>query len=177
MRRSIIILFLSALIIFLVSANPIFAQQGKIGYVDSQKIFAKSAEFADAQAKFDKDVAAWNKQAEDLQTEIDNIQKELDSESLLLSKAKREEKENLLKAKKAALQDYINATFGTDGKAERRNAELVRPIRDKIMRIIERIAIEHNYDIIFDAGSTSIAYAKKDLDITDLVLDELSKGE
>ena len=153
------------------------AQEGKVGYIDSQRIFAESKEFADAQARFDKDVAAWNKQAEDLQAEIDQLQQELDSQSLLLSKAKREEKESFLKAKKDAFQAYVNETFGPDGKAERRNAELVRPIRDKIMRVVERIAIENNYSIVFDAGVTSIAYAKKNLDMTDRVLEELAKGE
>jgi outer membrane protein len=161
----------------LAAAVTASAQTGKIGYVDSQRIFAESKDFADAQAKFDRDVAEWNKQAEDLQAEIEQLEKELESQSLLLSKAKRDEKEKLLKAKKEAFQDYVDATFGTDGKAERRNAELIRPIRDKIMRIIERIAIENNYSMILDAGVTSIAYAKKSLDITDMVLEELSKEE
>ena len=177
MKNKISLLLLGALLVLTISPVDIYAQAGKIGYVDSQRIFADSKDFADAQAKFDKDVAAWNKQAEDLQAEIDQLQKELDSQSLLLSKAKREEKEKLLTTKKEAFQDFVNATFGTDGKAERRNAELIRPIRDKIMRVIEKIAIESNYDMVFDAGVTSIAYAKKSLDMTDLVLAELSKEE
>ncbi|MCP4634472.1 MAG: OmpH family outer membrane protein [candidate division Zixibacteria bacterium] len=160
---------------FLSTANVI--AQEKVGFIDSQRIFAESKDYSDAQAKFDKDIAAWNKQAEELQAEIDVLEQELEGQSLLLTKAKREEKERLLDAKKEAFQDYVNATFGPDGKAERRNAELVRPIRDRIMRIIERIAIENNYAMVFDAGVTSIAYAKKTLDMTDMVLEELEKGE
>jgi outer membrane protein len=74
------------------------AQEGKIGYVDSQRIFAESKDFADAQAKFDKDVAAWNKQAEEMQTEIEQLEQDLKSQSLMLSKEKREEKERALPA-------------------------------------------------------------------------------
>ena len=68
-------------------------------------------------------------------------------------------------------------TFGPDGKAERRNAELVRPLRDKTMRIIERIAIENNYAIVLDIAVVSPAYAKKSLDLTDKVMAELEKSE
>lgn len=175
MRSTIYLTLLGVAVILLAMSATVFAQEGKIGYIDSQRILTESKDFADAQAKFDKDVEQWNKQAEDLQAEIDELETELESQSLLLSKAKREEKQNLLKAKKEAFQDYVDNTFGPDGKAERRNAELVRPIRDKIMRIIERIAIEENYTIIFDASATSIAYAKKDLNLTEKVLEELER--
>lgn len=177
MNSRIFCIVICVLIALVTLHGNAYSQSGKFGYIDSQRVFAESKDFTDAQAKFDKDVAAWNKQAEELQAEIDKLEQELESQSLLLSKAKREEKESLLKAKKEAFQDYVNATFGPDGKAERRNAELIRPIRDKVMRIIERIAIEENYDIILDAGVTSIAYAKKNLDITELVMEEIAKEE
>ncbi len=53
-------------------------------------------------------------------------------------------------------------------------AELSKPIRDKILEVIEEIAIENNYDIIFDAGTVNIAYAKKSLDLTDEVLEKIA---
>lgn len=177
MLRKSLYLVTGLLAVILVLPTVANSQEGKIGIIDSQRIFAESKEFSDAQAKFDKDVAAWNNQAEVLQTEIDDLEQELESQSLLLSKAKREEKENLLNAKKAAFQDFVSLTFGPDGKAERRNAELVRPIRDKMIRIIERIAIDNNYSIVLDAGVTSIAYSKKDLDITEQVMEELVQEE
>ncbi|MBD3168008.1 MAG: hypothetical protein GF307_00900 [candidate division Zixibacteria bacterium] len=175
--RKSMIMVAGVLITLLLSFGMASADTGKIGYVDSQRIFAESRDFADAQAKFEKDVEEWNVKGEELQSEIEKLEAELESQSLLLSKEKRQEKERLLEAKKEAFQDFVDATFGPEGKAERRNAELVRPIRDKVMRLIERIAIEENYDMILDAGVVSIAYAKKSLDITDIVLEELTKEE
>jgi len=153
------------------------AQEGKIGYVDSQRIFAESKDFADAQAKFDKDVAAWNKQAEEMQTEIEQLEQDLKSQSLMLSKEKREEKERALQAKRDAYQQYVEGTFGPGGKAERRNAELIKPIRDRVIAVIEKIAIEENYAMVLDASTTSIAYAKRSLDLTERVIEETKKQE
>jgi outer membrane protein len=158
-------------------ADPASAQEGKIGYVDSQRIFAESKDFADAQAKFDKDIAAWNKQAEEMQAEIEDLDQELKAQSLMLSKEKREEKERSLQAKKDAYQQYVEGTFGPGGKAERRNAELIKPIRDKIISIVEKVAIEENYAMVMDASTTSIAYAKRSLDLTERIIEELKRQE
>ena len=168
MRKILAAMFIACL----VSAG--LADELKIGYVDSQRIFAESREYQDAQAKFDKDVENWNAQAEQMKTEIDKMTDELESQSLMLSAEKKKEKESLLNAKQDTLNQFLNATFGPNGKAERRMAELSKPIRDRILEIIEEIAIESNYGIIFDAGTVNIAYAKKSLDLTDEVLEKMT---
>jgi outer membrane protein len=155
-------------------ASIAMAQEMKIGYVDSQRIFDQSPEYQDAQAKFDKDVESWNTQAEQMRKDIEGMQKELESQSLILSADKKKEKELSLTAKQDTLNQFLSATFGTAGKAEKRMAELSKPIRDKVLEVIEKIAIENNYSLIFDAGTVNIAYAKKSLDITDEVLSEMT---
>ncbi|NLI15829.1 MAG: OmpH family outer membrane protein [candidate division Zixibacteria bacterium] len=168
MKKGIILFFVLA------AAGVAIAEDFKIGYVNSQEIFAKSQEYQEAQAKFDKDVENWNNEAEEMRQSIANLQKDLESQSLILSAEKKKEKEQLLAAKQDTLNQFLNATFGQDGKAERRMAELSKPIRDKILEIIEKIAIENNYSLILDAGTVNIAYAKKSLDITDDVLAEMA---
>lgn len=167
MRKIFIAMFIACL------ASAGLADELKIGYIDSQRIFAESREYQDAQAKFDKDVENWNAQAEQMKRGIDELINELESQSLMLSAEKKKEKEDLLTAKQDTLNQFLNTTFGPDGKAERRMAELSKPIRDRILEIIEEIAIEGNYGIIFDAGTVNIAYAKKSLDLTDEVLEKM----
>jgi len=165
---------LAALLLLFAVSTVAMAADVKIGYVDSQRIFSEYQEYQDAQAKFDKDVEAWNAQADQMKSDIDALTDELESQSLILSPEKKKEKEAYLKAKQDTLRQFLDATFGTDGKAERRMAELSKPIRDKVLEVIERLAIENDYSIVFDAGTVNIAYAKKSLDITDEVLAELT---
>jgi outer membrane protein len=167
--RKIVLVGLTAIL-----ALPVLAEEIKLGYVDSQRIFAEYPEYQEAQAKFDKEVETWNLQAEQMKSDVDQLIKEIESQSLILSAEKKKEKERLLQAKQDTLNQFLNATFGPDGKAERRMAELSKPVRDKILEVIESIAIENNYSLILDAGTISIAYAKKSLDLTDEVLAELA---
>ncbi len=161
--------------ILLFAAFPALAQEGKIGYVDSQKIFAQSPEYQEAQSKFDKEVEDWNNQASAMNDEVEQLKAEQQKNSLVWSQAKKKEADDHLKAKQDSLQQYLDSTFGPNGKAERRMAELSKPIKDKIVGIIKKIAIENDYDVVFDAANVSIAYAKESLDLTDQVIAELGK--
>jgi outer membrane protein len=162
------------LVLVLMVAGIALAEELKIGYVNSQEIFAKSPEYTEAQAKFDKDMENWNAEADQMRQNIANLQKDLESQSLILSAEKKKEKEQVLAAKQDTLNQFLNTTFGQEGKAEKRMAELSKPIRDKILEVIEKIAIENNYSLVLDAGTVNIAYAKKSLDITQDVLDEMA---
>ncbi|MCP4582697.1 MAG: OmpH family outer membrane protein [candidate division Zixibacteria bacterium] len=168
MRKTLVI----GLLIML--ASIVTAEDLKIGYVDSQRIFAEYQEYQDAQAKFDKDVEAWNVEAEQIKAEVEDLMTELESQSLILSAEKKSEKEDFLRAKQDTLRQFLDATFGPEGKAERRMAELSKPVREKVLEVIERLAIENDYSLVLDAGTINIAYAKKSLDITDDILAELA---
>ncbi len=170
----------NAVIVFLIMmfcSVGLLADDVKIGYVDSQRIRAEYQAFQEAQDKFDKDVETWDAQAQELKGQVDLLTEELQGQSLMLSPEKKKEKEDFLKAKQDTLQQFMDATYGPGGKAERRLAELSKPVRDKVLEVIEEISIKNDYWIIFDSGTTSIAYAKKSLDITDEVLAELAVEE
>jgi outer membrane protein len=160
--------------LMLAAAFPALAQQ-KIGYVDSQKIFAQSPEYQEAQAKFDKEVEDWNTQAGAMNDEVEKLKEDQQKNSLVWSQAKKKEADDKLKAKQDTLQQYLDSTFGANGKAEKRMAELSKPIKDKIVGAIKKVAIENDFEMVLDAANVSIAYAKESLDITEDVIAELAK--
>jgi outer membrane protein len=161
--------------ICLLATVPAFAQGGKIGYVDSQKIFAQSPEFQEAQAKFDKEVEDWNTQAASMNDDIDKLKEDVQKNSLVWSATKKKEADSQLQAKQDTLQQFLDTTFGSSGKAEKRMAELSKPVKDRIISIIKKIAIENDYDMVLDAANVSIAFAKESLDLTNDVLAEMAK--
>lgn len=151
--------------------------QGKIGYVDSQRIFSELPEFKEAEVKFNKEVEDWEDQAADMKAEIDSLVVEKDKNSLVWSATKKKEVEDRLTAKQDTLQQFLDITFGPSGKAERRMNELSQPLKERVIAIIRRIAIENDYDMVLDAAVVSIAFAKESLDLTDDVISEVSKEE
>ena len=51
----------------------------------------------------------------------------------------------------------------------------MKPISEKVQRIIDKIAKEENFDFIFDARAGGIIYALPKYDLTDRVLMLLNK--
>jgi Skp family chaperone for outer membrane proteins len=178
-RHPSLVVLCTSLIISLVLFLPAStsSQEGKIGYVDSMRLRTEFKEFTDAQAKFDQDVKAWEDEAAEMKKTLDSLEKDLEETSLILSEAKRKDKEDSRSAQQRRYQKFTNDAFGPGGKAEKRNAELTKPILDKINLVLEKIATDEDIIMIFDSVNGNIAYAKKNLDLTDLVLEELDRLE
>lgn len=177
LRHLLSVILLIILWSLLLLPSSAFSQEGKIGFVDSMRLRAEFKEFTDAQAKFDQDVKTWQDEAAQMKKTFDSLETDLEKTSLILSEAKKKQKEDLVEVEKQKYQKFINDIFGPGGKTEKRNAELTKPILDKINLVLEKIATEENFIMIFDSVNGNIAYAKKSLDLTDLVLEELRKLE
>lgn len=177
LKKSFWIFLIGGALTFIGLTSFSFSQEGKLGYIDSMRLRAEYKEFEDAQAQFDKDIARWETEADSMRKEIDSLQTDLDKKGLLYSETTKQEKEDKLESLKTKYQQFVNKTFGPGGTAERRNSELTKPIIDKINQVLEKIAVENNYAMVFDSVSGNIAYANKALDLTDQVLEELKKSE
>jgi len=173
---SSVIFYLSLSILFLfLLPRSISSQEGKIGYVDSVRLRTEFKEFLDAQAILDQNVKTWQEEIAGLGKVVDSLRADSAKTSLLLTPEKKKAKDDSLSAKKLEYERLVNETFGPDGKWEKKNAELTKPILDKINLVLEKIATEENFIMIFDSVNGNIAYAKKSLDLTDIVLEELKK--
>ena len=155
--------------------NQIKAEELKIGYINSLRIRDEYKEFAETQTKFDKEVAEYQKQDQAKRAQLDSLTKAFESQSLLLSDTKKKEKQAEIDAKKEEYRKFFEDTFGPDGLLEKKNAEMTKPLLDKINAVLEKIAVQENYAYIFDAVNANLAYAKPQYDLTEMVLQELQK--
>ena len=89
-----------------------------------------------------------------------------------LSPAAKAGKEKEIETKR---DEYEQRTQELEQKAQQRQAELVRPIMQKINGIIEQIRAEEGYAMIFDAGNQAgvVVAADSSLDLTDKVIARL----
>lgn len=147
----------------------------KLGFIDSEKIQANYKEWVKAQDQFNTEMKVWEDSAAKMNQELTTLQDEYDKQKLILSADKKAEKETTINAKAQALQNFTRDISGPGGKAEKRMQELVKPLYEKITAAIEKVAIANNYDYVFN--SSGLAYARKELDITDKVIDALESGQ
>jgi len=149
----------------------------KLGYINSEAIFAEYEGTKAAQDKFNKEVAVWEQEASKKQQDIKNLKDQIDKQSLLLSAERKKTLEDSLNQKMVTYQKFLQEKFGQKGEALVKNEELTKPIIEKINRIIEKIAKDENYDYIFDARAGGIVYAKKVYDLNQRVLETLNKDK
>ena len=158
-----------------ISAVNHTAAQSKIGYVDSQKILSTFPEALDAQQKLDAENQKWEQELSKLNDGFKALQEQLDQQSLLLSQAKRNEKQQEVQAAAKEIQEFQDQKWGERGEFFKRREELMRPVIEKINQVIHRVAEEEEYDFIFDSVAGNILHADEKHDLTDKVLEELEK--
>jgi outer membrane protein len=151
------------------------AQDVKIGYIDSIKIFAENKETQDAERLYRQDVQQWEAQKQRMEQEIARMGEELNAQSPMLSEEKKAERRLEMQRKMDEYKRFMEETFGDNGLAAKRNKELTQPIIDKINKIIETLAIAQKITFVFDVANANIVYADKQFDLTDLVLERLNQ--
>ena len=170
MKRSVSAIL--AVCMLVLAAAPAMAEV-KIGYIDTVKIFANFSETIEAEEVYKTEVEAWKKQAEDMEAEIARLGEEIQSQSLMLSAEKLEEKKLVYNQKMQEYQKYMNDIFGEGGEAARRNKELTEPIVEKINGVIKVVAEEQGFTLVLDSSQGVIIYADKEIDITDMIIERL----
>ena len=165
-----ILILLSALML---SAMPMAAQQ-KFACVNTDYVLRSVPDYANAQKRLDKYVADWQKELSDKQAEIDVMRAEYEQESYLLTDNLKTRRQEEIKSREQSLRNLQQQRFGPGGDLDKKRAELLKPVQDRVYAAIERIAQEKNYAFVFDkAGSPAVLFANKKYDISDDVLQSL----
>jgi outer membrane protein len=177
-RRGIWAAGLISLLALLVGGvSPAGAQNVKLGFIRSSTIMDQSQAARGATEQFNREVEAWNQEAQRRKAELDVLSKELEAQSPMLSDQVRRQKEQDYQRKLAEHDQYVQSIWGPGGLVTQRNDELLKPIIEKIQRVTRKIAAEDGYDFILDASDGNIIYADKSFDLTQRVIEALNQPE
>lgn len=164
---------LSVLCVAVLGVATLNAQM-KIGHLSSEAIMQQLPDAQDAQRQLDALVADWQGTLTRMQQEWKTKFDEYDKRKLIMTEARRAEAEKELRELDQRIADYRNQKFGQNGELFTKQNELMKPIQDRIFKVIEEIALEEEYDYVLDkSGEILMMYAKKEHDITAKVLERL----
>ncbi|MEO0131253.1 MAG: OmpH family outer membrane protein [candidate division WOR-3 bacterium] len=160
---------------FLILLNFLFFKEVKIAYVDMDKILKEYQGAREVLNQLEKDIDQWEKEADSLKNLLNKSKEELEVKKLILTeegfKIEMEKINNLSER----YNNFLYEIWGKGGRLERRQDELLTPVVKKISEIIQKIAENEGFTIVFDASATKVLYAEPGLDITELILTELNK--
>ena len=151
--------------------------QAKIRYINSQRILNEYPEAQEIQKKLDEIRAGYEDEYNKMLQDYDNLVKEIENQSLLLSPEKKAEKEKQAQELGMKIEKFRYEKLGPQGEFYKKNMELTQPLYDKIDQIIQKIGDEEGYDFILDVVQGVVLYAKPEYDITDKILEELNKSK
>jgi len=164
------------LLITIFSAQISLAQRGvRIGYIDMDVILESVDEYKTANLLLDKKVENWKKEIELQRLQLKKLEDALNAEKALLTP-------NLISDRQIEINDFASdivnfqtQKFGSRGELIQQKSKLLKPIQDRVLRIVREIAQERKYDFIFDRSSDLVMlYSAKNYDISDLVLRKIN---
>jgi outer membrane protein len=164
-------------VVLLSFAAFVSAADLKIGFIDSERIFAGFQGTTQAQTEFNNDIQQWSAELEQRKQELEKITEEYQSQSLILSEAKRREREEDIQRRRSELDAFVQEIWGPSGKVAQRNEQLTRPIVEKIREVLTEIGRAEGFSIILDATDGNVVYADDALDLTDRVLARLNEQQ
>jgi outer membrane protein len=153
---------------FLVFSSAVHAEDSKIGFVSTERIFREAAPAKAATLKIEQEFSKREKELQDMAARLKAMSDKLDKDAAILADSDRIKRQRELadldkdfQRKQREFREDLN---------QRRNEELAAVI-ERANKAIKQIADAEKYDIIFQEA----AYVSPRIDITDKVLKALNK--
>jgi outer membrane protein len=166
--KSLLSMQAATLAVGMLSFANVQAQETKIAFVSTERIFREAVPAKAAQTKLEAEFAKREKDIADMAARLKAQSDKLDKDAAVLSDSDRAKRQRDLgdldkefQRKQREFREDLN---------QRRNEEL-SVVLERTNKVIRQIAEAEKYDIVFQEA----VYASKRIDITDKVLKELSK--
>ncbi len=155
------------------------AQRGaRIAYIDMDIILSKNKEFKTANQLLDEKIAQWKKEIEVKKLQLKREEDQFAVEKILLTPELIADRELEIKDFASEVVSLQEKRFGPKGDMMIQKNQLLKPVQDQVLSIVQDIAKERKYDFVFDRTSDIIMlYSAKNYDISDLVLRRIQVQE
>ena len=170
-------LFLTLVLCFLYFS--IHAQRGtRIAYIDMDVILSKNKEFRTANQLLDEKITQWKKEVELKKIQLKRLEDQFAVEKILLTPELISDRELEIKDFASEIVSLQEKRFGPNGDMMIQKNQLLKPVQDQVLSIVQDIAKERKYYFVFDRSSDIIMlYSAKNYDISELVLRRIQAQE
>ena len=139
----------------------------KIGYIDVQRVLARSAAGMAAREQLEKERAGIQKEMDGRRQELEKLRDEIEKKGPLMTADARRDKQEQFDRKR---RDAARAADDFQKELEKREATLLQKVLAEMGGIIERVGKEKNYFMIVEKRNAGVLYATTDADLTDEVI-------
>ena len=165
-------------LVFFLGSNVLFGQRSiRIGYIDTEYVLESVPEYQTAVSELDSKVNTWKSDIEKKLNSIEEKKKQLNNESILLTKELFDERMEDILFEENEILDYQRKRFGPNGDLYLQKKQLIQPVQDQIFSAVQDIAKTKRYDFIFDKSSDVVMlYSANKYDISDQVIRAITRS-
>ncbi len=146
----------------------------KMAFIDTEYIMENIPAYKAAQNQLDQLSGQYQKELESIHAEIEQMYKDFQAESVLLSEDMKRKREDVIVTKEKDYKQLQKKYFGPNGDLFKKRQGLIKPIQDDVFNAVQEIANDGSYSIIFDkAGGTTLFFTNPKFDLSDQVLQKL----
>lgn len=139
----------------------------KIGYIDVQRVLARSAAGMAAREQLEKERAGIQKEMDGRRQELEKLRDEIEKKGPLMTADTRREKQEAFERKR---RDAARAADDFQKELEKREATLLQKVLQEMGGVIEKVGKEKNYYMIVEKRNAGVLYATTDADLTDEII-------
>src|SRR2546425_5458322 len=142
-------------------------QASKIGYIDVQRVLARSAAGVAAREQLEKERAAIQKDMDGRRVELEKLRDEIEKKGALMTADARREKQEVFERKR---RDAARAADDYQKELEKKEGQLLQKVLQEVGGVIEKVGKEKNYYMIVEKRNAGVLYASNDADLTDEII-------
>jgi outer membrane protein len=131
----------------------------KIGHVDINLILSSLPQRDSAAAVMEKETKEMQSTYEQMTAEYNKMFDDYEKAAPLLNEIVKKAKETELLDKQKRLEEFQQVA---SSKLEQRNADLIKPILDKILKAVDKVAADNGFTYILDVSKGSVVYTSKE---------------
>lgn len=162
--------FIAFALLTVLSCGSLSADEVKVGYINTDKVFRESNAAIAAQNKLQQEFSKREKELVDMGNNLKADAEKFDRDAMTMSESQRGSKQRQLMDQDRELQRK-RQEFQEDVK-NRKNEEF-KVVLDKANRVIKQMAESEKYDMLLQ----QVAYINPKLDVTDKVIKALNAAK
>src|SRR5262245_32125581 len=139
----------------------------KIGFIDVQRVLARSQAGVAAREQLERDKAAMQKEMDNRRVDMEKLREELEKKGPLMTAEVRREKTELFERKR---RDAARLADDFQKDLEKKESGLLQKVLADLASVIDRLGKQKGYWLVVERSRGGVLYATAEADLTDEVI-------
>jgi outer membrane protein len=143
------------------------ATNQRIGFVDVQRVLARSVAGVAAREQLEREKATMQKEMDTKRVELDKLRDEIEKKGPLMTADVRREKQDTFERKR---RDATRLADDFQKELQKKEQDLLNRVLADLSVVIERLGKQRGYYLVVEKRGATVLYASAEADLTDEVI-------